>query len=944
MLKRLVAFTVAAAVVVAGLLVAGPVLASAGAAAWALKSVAQPTKFSLSDSQHCNASEGCDAYLVTVTNVSSGAASVPVVIKDRLPRGVDAVNLEPQSVEPDLQRQNFEEECSVTTSFVTCKYEEEGQVAAGTVIGFKLEVLVTAEAEPMIVNRVEVEGGGVAPASLVMSNPVSETPAAFGLQQFTGGAFSGEGASDEQAGAHPDSSSVGLDWTTFLAPNVSRENVDLPVNEPKTQIVDLPAGFVADAQALGQCPLSLVEGTRTPAGVHHCPAGSQAGWITLEVPQRGAELVPLFNVAPEVGYPAELAFEYEGNIVTLLPRLLPSSEGYVLSVSLPYIPRVHIFKITGATANLFGDPTQRDGAGNGESFFTNPDACSSKPLRARVELNSWVQPEHWVSAESTMFEASKTQAVSGCSSLIFQPTVQVAPETTETDTPSGYEVDIKVPQGANSPGTLATPDLKDAVVTLPEGVSPDPSAANGLQACQAAGSEGIELGAQDRLANENEVEEGEERGPDGLVHPAAGHCPSASTIGEVEVVTPLLAEPLHGHVFLVAPQCGSAGQPQCTPHSAEDGELFGIYMEVAGSGTIVKLRGEVSVNPQTGRVTTRFTEIPQFPVSEVKLKLNGGARASLANPQSCATATTMADLTPWSTPYTPDATPQSSFPVTGCTGGAFSPAFTAGTTVTAAGAFSPYTVTFSRKDGEQDLSGVTVNQPSGLLGRIAGVVKCGEAEIKAAENNTGACPEASKIGTATAGVGAGGSPFYQSGSVYLTGPYNGAPFGLAVVVAANAGPFHLGNIVVRAAIHIDQSTANVSVLSSPLPQVIDGVPLRVQTVNVTVGQERSFTFNPTSCSQKSVNATITSTQGTAAAVSSPFAAAGCAALKFAPKFSASTAAKASKAGGASLDVKVGYPSAPFGRLREHQVREGGSPQAAPEPPHDPSEGLYSRRV
>ena len=241
------------------------------------------------------------------------------------------------------------------------------------------------------------------------------------------------------------------------------------------------------------------------------------------------------------------------------------------------------------------------------------------------------------------------------------------------------------------------------------------------------------------------------------------------------------------------------------------------------------------------------------------------------------------------------------------------------------GSYSPFTLEFSRNDGEQDLSDISVSMPPGLAGKIAGFAECGEAEIAAAIANTGSCPASSRVGTATAAAGAGGSPFYQSGSVFLTGPtlphlpegsnppnQSRGPFGLAVVVPANAGPFHLGNVVVRAGIYVNPTTAAVTVVSDPLPQTIDGVPLRIKKVNVTVGQERSFTFNPTSCSQKSVNATITSTQGTAAAVSSPFAASGCNGLKFAPKFSASTAAKASKSGGASLDVRVAYPSGPFG--------------------------------
>jgi hypothetical protein len=194
--------------------------------------------------------------------------------------------------------------------------------------------------------------------------------------------------------------------------------------------------------------------------------------------------------------------------------------------------------------------------------------------------------------------------------------------------------------------------------------------------------------------------------------------------------------------------------------------------------------------------------------------------------------------------------------------------------------------------------------PNGLLGRIAGFAQCGNAEIAAAEANTGGCSAASRVGTATAGAGAGSVPFYQSGPVYLTGPYNGGPFGLAVVVPANAGPYHLGNIVVRAAIHINPSTAQVTVVSNPLPQIIDGVPLRLKTVNVTVGEGDNFTFNATSCEPMSIGAGISSAQGASADVSSPYQAQGCKELRFAPVLSASTMGKASKAGGASLDVKI----------------------------------------
>ena len=140
--------------------------------------------------------------------------------------------------------------------------------------------------------------------------------------------------------------------------------------------------------------------------------------------------------------------------------------------------------------------------------------------------------------------------------------------------------------------------------------------------------------------------------------------------------------------------------------------------------------------------------------------------------------------------------------------------------------------------------------------------------------------------------------------MYFTGPYNGAPFGLSVVVPAVAGPFNLGNVIVRVALSIDPHSAQVTATSSPFPPILDGVPLRIRTVNVTLNNP-AFTFNPTNCAQKAITGTVTSTQGGSVGVSSPFAAAGCKGLPFKPSLSASTKAKTSKANGASLTIKVG---------------------------------------
>ena len=481
---------------------------------------------------------------------------------------------------------------------------------------------------------------------------------------------------------------------------------------------------------------------------------------------------------------------------------------------------------------------------------------------------------------------------------------------------------------------LATPEVRDVTVALPEGVSVSPSAADGLAGCQAAGPGGINIGSSDigpggRDLGDPEATElgaghaGGNGSPydDGLYHTAHGHCPESSTLGSVEVFTPLLPTrcggegqavckpgespaPLQGHVYLAQPKCGGQGQPACTEASATNGELFGLYIEAEGSGVIVKLEGTASANPITGQLTATFKENPQLPFSELKLHLHGGARAPLANPQSCGSFATSSTLTSWAEQEASGVSPSFSVDWDG-SGGAcpsslpFAPGFTSGTTSPVADVYSPFVLSFSRNDREQDLSGLSVTLPQGLLGKIAGIPLCEEAQA-----NAGTCGSESELGSASVLAGPGEHPLYVSGGhVYLTTGYKGQPFGLSIVVPAVAGPFNLGDVVVRASIHIDQNTGQVTITSDPLPQSRDGVPFRLRTV-VTEINRSGFTFNPTNCVQQQVTGTITGSQGAKANVSSPFAVTGCATLPFKPSFTASTSGKTSKANGASLVVNV----------------------------------------
>jgi hypothetical protein len=182
---------------------------------------------------------------------------------------------------------------------------------------------------------------------------------------------------------------------------------------------------------------------------------------------------------------------------------------------------------------------------------------------------------------------------------------------------------------------------------------------------------------------------------------------------------------------------------------------------------------------------------------------------------------------------------------------------------------------------------------------LSSVKQCSEALA-----NADACPAESLIGEATAVAGLGPEPYVQrGGKVYLSGPYGGAPFGLEIVTPAVAGPFDLGTVTVRSKIFIDPNDASVTIVSDALPTELRGIPLQLKRVLVSVNRP-NFEFNPTNCNQMRIDGTITGDQGASVPVSSQFAVVNCASLPFKPKLNASTKGQASKANGASFDVKV----------------------------------------
>jgi hypothetical protein len=519
-------------------------------------------------------------------------------------------------------------------------------------------------------------------------------------------------------------------------------------------------------------------------------------------------------------------------------------------------------------------------------FLRLPTSC--EPLAMSVEGVSWPtaaasggvslrQPEPLPGDQSFLDE------LSGCGSLPFSPSLELAPEQQAANTPTAMTVDVHVPQAPSlTLGGLAEGDVRSTTVTLPQGMLLSPAAADGLLSC-----------------SEEQV---------GLRSLAAISCPNESKVGVVHIQSPFLPkerekpgepfETIDGAVYLAAQEANPFGS------------LLALYIvaESPVSHVLVKLAGEVKLDPSTGQISSTFKDTPQLPFEDFKLQFFGGPRASLTTPPNCGTHTTTASFDSWSGAEAPSS---SSFATTaGAEGGAcadpqpFAPSFAAGSTNTQAGAFTSFNLTIGRPDADQAIAQVIVHLPPGVAAMLSSVTPCPEPQAAA-----GQCGPESEIGHASSSAGLGSDPFTLPGKVYLTGPYAGAPFGLSIVTPANAGPFHLGDVIVRSKIDVDPSTAAVTITSA-VPRMVStaqhpdtGIPVQLKQTTVTVDRP-GFQFNPTSCNPMAITGTLSGAQGASAGVSSPFQVGGCAALPFHPTLTASTKGDSSKANGAALTVKV----------------------------------------
>jgi hypothetical protein len=648
--------------------------------------------------------------------------------------------------------------------------------------------------------------------------------------------------SDAQAGSHPDLS-FGFD--------LDRDSDGRIDGDLRGVDVELPPGMVGSALATPTCPVADVMAHFGPT----CPTDTIVGFVsgTIQDPNNLTATSDVqsfvYNVDPYADEPA--AFAMNPYFPVRLDVSVGPENGYRIRATAKDIIKaqgigsLHLIMWgvpgdhNGYPANP-SDPVYSDafgltlggrGAGVRKPLLINPTACSGAPLVTDVRLGAWGSPGRTFAGQIT------NDPIFGCDRLRFEPTIRVRPVSHTAGVPTGYTVDLDVPQDL-SPDSLSTPTLDDAKVVFPEGVVLSPGVAHGLGACSDA-----------QIALHKDTRE---------------QCPASAKIGEVTVTSPLIRAPIDGDVFV--------GQPL-------PGNRYRVFFALDGIGVKIKLEGKVTLDPSTGQITATFLDNPQLPFSNMHIAFKGGANAPFANPASCGSKTVTSELTSHGGQ---SATPSSTFAITdGCEARGFAPRWTAGSSDPTAGASGQFELRVSRSDGDQEIDRIVADMPAGLLGYVAKVSRC---PLDAAA--AGGCGDDSQIGATTVAAGPGSDPFPVDGKVFLTDGYGGAPFGLAFTTRVIAGPYDLGIVNVRAKITVDPKTAALHVDSEPLPRILEGIPLQIKNIKIVLDRP-GFMRNPTSCAPAAISGSIVSTGGTVTGVSSPFRVTDCDQLPLHPDLSLS---------------------------------------------------------
>ncbi|HEX5712132.1 MAG TPA: hypothetical protein VFX85_02335 [Solirubrobacterales bacterium] len=817
-------------------------------------------------------------------------------------------------------------EMTIRSDFALEGSRPKGSIPPGQSVRF----LIFVQTDETVSGSIEVEatasGGGADPVAVVESAPIGSYPTEFGVEDdsYFADGFDGTGVPERQAGAHPFRATSSFDLQTEgLITNDYLEGGTLvpafrPVGSLHSVGVKLPKGFAGAPGTTARCTSrQLSEASAFDTGAP-CPPASQVGILELLINSPGGPAqapayfhVPLYNMVPPPGAVADLGASVGSAQVrvrlfvdpqdfSVHSRVIAANEFLTVQTQ-----RVTIWGVPGdplhdgdrwnPLTKEWGSPF---GGGEPKPFISLPTRCGVAESTAFYGVSSWQNL-----GVSLPPKLTPPTAVNGCNRLDFRPTISARPTTNLADTPSGLEFEMRIPQSEDPEG-LATAQLRDVTVKLPEGMTVNPPSADGLGACSMEQLGITPDGVSTSVVQPNLV-------------PAATEvkCPDASKLGTVEAISPALDRPLPGAVYLA--------EQGRNPF----GSLLAMYLVLGerSRGAVIKLAGKVEPDPQTGQLTATFKNNPQLPLEELRMKLKEGPRAALKTPAACGTYVTRSTLTPWTSPEGGDATPQSSFELVGgpsgggCLPGGGSapngPAFSAGTVDPAAKAYTPFVMRLARADGSQPLRKIDVTLPEGLVGKLAGTSYCPESALAGAAGRTGkaeqagsSCPASSRVGSVDVGAGAGSTPLHVSGSAYLAGPYKGAPLSLAIVTPAVAGPFDLGTVVVRSALRVDPVTTQIKAVSDPLPTILEGIPLNIRSVTLRMDRPE-FILNPTSCDPMAVLAGVTSVFDQVASLNDRFQVGECNKLDFKPTLSFRLKGSTKRSGHPALTAVLTQPPA-----------------------------------
>ena len=840
---------------------------------------------------------GSGRLVLTITNLGAvpvDATTVPVEIVDELPAGVEAKKVEAFA---GIQGSAGPVACEIEgATLVTCSFED----VLPSYEAIEVEILANLTDQPPVslsAGTVTVSGANAPTAVAAQHIEVSPEEVPFGIEYFSAQAEEEGGVQATQAGGHPFQLSTTIALNSGeLSGATRRETVVEQPAIPRNLRFPLPAGTIGVVAGLPRCRMDVfLRGTEGES----CPDASAVGVASVTVIESSnfglvRLAVPLFNLQPARGEPARLGILPVG-VPVVIDTEVDADHGYRVVGKVENASQTAQF--LSSTVVIWGTPgdPRHDGARGWDCvvpskvrpcqrpadlaerpFLRQPVSCST-PLDFHAELEPWNAPLGSV-VETAEYS---NQPMIGCNQLPFDPSIASAPTNSVAGGQSGLDFRLQMPGAGllNPKATAAEGQAKKVEVTLPEGVTVNPSQAEGLGACSPADY------AREQF--------------DSL--PGQG-CPESSKVGTVSVTTPLIDEEAKGAVYVA--------EPFNNPFDS----LVALYMvaKIPERGVVVKQAGVVELDPATGQLVTTFDDLPQVPFDTFELSFFGGNRAPLVMPPKCGSYDIVARFTPWhaSNPDNPlpseVVTRTSSFTVDRGPNGApcpigtppFSPGFTAGTTNNAAGSYSPFVARLTRNDNEGEISRFSMKLPKGVIGKVAGVPFCPEAGIAAAMARTGpnggqeeldnpSCPSASQIGRTLVGAGVGPELTYAPGKIYLAGPYKGAKLSVVAISTATVGPFDLGTVVIRQALRVDPNTAEVTAdgsSSEPIPRILKGVVVHARDIRVFIDRD-NFVLNPTSCERTSAVATVLAGDGQSANVSSPFQAADCASLGFKPKLS-----------------------------------------------------------